>query len=91
MERIFVFTPDSPDCFSKRELTMTALYSSAGRNEKNGQSQFFGGGKMTVDKTLLSRSRSIGGLFLLVKGYLASKSRGWRCGWERKVEQRPLF
>jgi len=22
---------------------------------------------------------------LLVKGYFASKSRGWRCGWERKV------
>jgi len=24
--------PDSPDCFSKRELTMTALCPSAGRN-----------------------------------------------------------
>jgi hypothetical protein len=23
---------------------------------------------------------------LLVKGYYASKSRGWRCGWEREVE-----
>jgi hypothetical protein len=22
---------------------------------------------------------------LLVKGYFASKSRGWRCGWEREV------
>jgi hypothetical protein len=33
--------------------------------------------------------RSIGGLFLLVNGYLASKSRNWRCDWERKVEQHP--
>jgi 3-hydroxyacyl-CoA dehydrogenase len=33
---------------------------------------------------------SIGGLFLLVKGYYASKSRGWRCGWEREVEQGKL-
>jgi len=28
------------------------------------------------DKTLLSMGRTIGGLFLLVKGYFASKSRG---------------
>ena len=38
------------------------------------------------DKVLLSVDGSIGGLFLLVKGYNASKSRGWRCGWEREVE-----
>ena len=53
---------------------MTALYPSAGRNEKNGQSQFFGGGEMTLDKTLLSMDGSIGGLFLLVKGYLDRKA-----------------
>jgi hypothetical protein len=29
---------------------------------------------------------TIGGLFLLVKGYVVSKSRGWRCGWEREKE-----
>jgi hypothetical protein len=34
---------------------------------------------------------SIGGLFLLVKGYLALKSRGWRCDWEREVGRRPSF
>jgi hypothetical protein len=28
---------------------------------------------------------SIEGLFLPVKEYFASKSRGWRCGWEREV------
>jgi len=44
---------------------------------------------LDLDKTLLSTGQSIGGLFLLVKGYFASwyfasKSRGWRCGWERK-------
>jgi 3-hydroxyacyl-CoA dehydrogenase len=33
---------------------------------------------------------SIGGLFLLVKGYYAAKSRGWRCDWEREVEQGKL-
>ena len=32
---------------------------------------------------------SIGGLFLPVKGYFASKSRGWRCGWERMVGLTP--
>ena len=30
------------------------------------------------DKALLSMGGSIGGLFLLVKGYFTSKSRGWR-------------
>ena len=40
---------------------------------------------------MLLTGRSIGGLFLLVKGYYASKSRFWRCGWERNVAQRPLF
>jgi hypothetical protein len=39
------------------------------------------------DKVLLSMDRSIGGLFLLVKGYYASQSRGWRCGWEREIER----
>jgi len=34
---------------------------------------------------------SIGGLFLLVKGYFTSKNRGWRCDWEREVEQWPPF
>jgi len=28
-------------------------------------------------------------LFPYVKGYFASKSRGWRCGWEREVERCP--
>ncbi len=44
-----------------------------------------------IDKALLSMDGSIGGLFLLVKGYYASKSRGWRCDWEREVERRPPF
>jgi len=35
------------------------------------------------DKALLSMGGSIGSLFLLVNGYYASKSRGWRCGWVR--------
>jgi len=34
---------------------------------------------------------SIGGLFLVVKGYMASKSRNWRCGQERGVERCPSF
>ena len=38
------------------------------------------------DKILLLMDGSIGGLFLLVNEYLASKSRGWRCDWERKTE-----
>ena len=28
---------------------------------------------------------------MLVNGYYASKSRGWRCGWVGKVDRRPLF
>ena len=36
---------------------------------------------------LLSMDESIGGLFLLVKGYLASKSSGWRCDWKREVDE----
>jgi hypothetical protein len=43
------------------------------------------------DKLLLSIVGSIGGLFLLVKGYYASKSRDWRCDWEREVERRRPF
>jgi hypothetical protein len=31
---------------------------------------------------------SIGRLFLLVKGYSASKIRDWRCDWERETEYR---
>jgi hypothetical protein len=46
---------------------------------------------MFLDKTLLSSGLSIGGLLLLVNGFFASKSRGWRCRWEKEVEQRPLF
>jgi hypothetical protein len=43
------------------------------------------------DKILLAMDGSIGGVFLLVKGYFASKSRGWQCGWEREVKRRPPF
>jgi len=38
-------------------------------------------------KTLLFDKGSIGWLFLPVKGYLASKSKVWRCRWERVVER----
>ena len=43
------------------------------------------GKAFNFDKVLLSMVGSIGGWFLLVKGYFASKSRGWQCGWEREV------
>jgi len=39
------------------------------------------------DRVLLSMDGSIGGLFLFVKGSFALKSKGWRCDWEREVEQ----
>jgi hypothetical protein len=34
---------------------------------------------------------SIGGLFLLVNEYIASKSRDWQCSGEREVEQGIYF
>ena len=44
------------------------------------------------DKVLLSMNGNIDGLFLLVNGYFASKSRGWRCDWEREAcRRRPFF
>ncbi len=43
------------------------------------------------DKVLLLMGRSIGGLFLFVKGYFAPKNRGWRCGWIRHVDRWPLL
>jgi hypothetical protein len=43
------------------------------------------------DKVLLYTDGSIGGLFLPVKGYYASKSRGWRFDWEREVERCPAL
>jgi hypothetical protein len=43
------------------------------------------------DKVLLLMGRSIGGLFLFVKGHFAPKNRGWRCGWVRHVDRWPLL
>jgi hypothetical protein len=44
-----------------------------------------------LDRIFITMDQSIGVLFLLVKGYLASKSRDWRCDWEGKVGQRHLL
>jgi hypothetical protein len=41
-----------------------------------------------IDKKFLFREGSMGGLFLLFKGYYASKNRGWRRGWVRKEDRR---
>jgi hypothetical protein len=48
-----------------------------------------------IDKALLSRGGSIEGAVLACQRifciYFASKSRGWRCDWEREVEQGTPF
>jgi len=46
---------------------------------------------ISIDKALLLNGGSIGGVFLPVNGYFASKSRGWRYGWEREECRRRQF
>ena len=45
--------------------------------------------RYAFDKVLISMAGCIGELFLFVKGYFASKNRGWRYDWEKEAPRRP--